>query len=301
MRCMSEANPEQRAYWNEQAGPIWVANQERLDEQIRPHGELALAALAPKPGERVLDLGCGCGETSLALAARVGPKGFVLGVDLSDPMLARARARAAAAGLSLEFVAADAQTAALGEARFDAAYSRFGVMFFAAPEVAFANVRRALRPGGRLAFVCWRPVAENAWVLVPMKAAAPFFPSPPSPPPPDAPGPFSFSDPSRVRRILEAAGFEAIRIEPADLAMTPGGGDLEQAAEIVLDVGPLGAALREMGAAPDVRERVRAAVRKAFEPHLRAGRVELGSAVWLVSARRPIGETTHQANPASRA
>jgi SAM-dependent methyltransferase len=286
---MSEANAEQRSYWNEQAGPVWVENQERLDQQIRPHGELALAALAPARGERVLDLGCGCGETALALAGRVGAEGFVLGVDLSEPMLARARARAAAGGLGqLEFLAADAQTAALGEARFDAAFSRFGVMFFAAPEVAFTNVRRALVPGGRIAFVCWRPVSENAWVLVPMQAAAPLFPSLPAPPPPGAPGPFSFGDAARVRRILEAAGFDDIQIEPADLAMAPGGGDLDAAAEMFLDVGPLGSALREMGAGPELRERTRQAVRRAFEPHLRNGRVELGSAVWLVQARRAL-------------
>jgi SAM-dependent methyltransferase len=286
---MSEANAEQRSYWNEQAGPVWVANQERLDQQIRPHGELALAALAPAPGEHVLDLGCGCGETALALAERVGAKGYVLGVDLSEPMLARARERGAAAGLGqLQLVAADAQTAPLGEARFDAAFSRFGVMFFAAPELAFTNVRKALRPGGRLAFVCWRPVAENAWVLVPMQAAAALLPSLPSPPPPDAPGPFSFGDAGRVRRILEAAGFDEIRIEPVDLAMTPGGGDPDQAAELFLDVGPLGAALRQMDAGPELRERVRDSVRRAFGPHLRRGRVELGSAVWLVQARRAL-------------
>jgi SAM-dependent methyltransferase len=210
-------------------------------------------------------------------------------VDLSEPMLARARERGAAAGLGqLQLVAADAQTAPLGEARFDAAFSRFGVMFFAAPELAFTNVRKALRPGGRLAFVCWRPVAENAWVLVPMQAAAALLPSLPSPPPPDAPGPFSFGDAGRVRRILEAAGFDEIRIEPVDLAMTPGGGDPDQAAELFLDVGPLGAALRQMDAGPELRERVRDSVRRAFGPHLRRGRVELGSAVWLVQARRAL-------------
>jgi SAM-dependent methyltransferase len=284
---VTEANAEQRAFWNEQAGPIWVANQARLDEQIRPHGELALRALAPAPGESVLDLGCGCGETSLAIAARVGAKGFVLGVDLSEPMLARARERATRAGLAqLEFQAADVQTAALGAARFDAAFSRFGVMFFAAPEAAFANIRGALRPGGRLAFVCWRPVTENPWVLVPMAAAAPHLVMPP-PPPPDAPGPFSFGDAARLRRVLEGAGFEALRIEPADLAMVPAGGDPDGAAQLFLDVGPLGAVLREMGAGAELRERVRSAVRAAFEPHVRAGQVELGSAVWVVSARRP--------------
>jgi SAM-dependent methyltransferase len=285
---VSEANTEQRAYWNEQAGPIWVRNQQRLDEQIRPHGELVLGALAPRPGESVLDLGCGCGDSTLALAARVGSKGFVLGVDLSEPMLARARERAAAAGLAqVAFEAADVQSARLGEARFDAAFSRFGVMFFAAPAVAFANVRRALRPGGRLAFVCWRPASENAWVRVPLAAAAQHLTLPP-PPPPDAPGPFSFGDAGRVRRILEAAGLAAIRIEAVDLPMTPAGGDPEGAAEMFLDVGPLGAALRELGAGPDLREEVRAAVRKSFEPHLREGRVELGSAVWVVQAQRPV-------------
>jgi len=295
--AMSEGNPEQRAFWNEQAGPIWVENQARLDEQIRPHGELALAKLAAAPGERVLDLGCGCGDTTLALAARVGAEGYVLGVDISVPMLARARERAAEAGLrQVEFVAADVQTAALGKglspreaetADFDAAFSRFGVMFFSAPERAFANVRRALRPGGRLGFVCWRAVAENAWVGVPMRAAAEVLTLPP-PPTPDAPGPFSFADAARVRRILEAAGFEAVTLEPADLAMTPAGGDPDRASELFLDIGPLGHALREAGAGPELRARVREAVRKAFEPHVRAGRVELGSAVWLVQARRGL-------------
>jgi SAM-dependent methyltransferase len=285
---MSDANREQTTYWNEQAGPIWVAFQERLDRQIGPHGERALARLAPRAGERVLDLGCGCGDSSLALATRVAPGGSVLGLDLSEPMLARARERAAAARLAnASFRAADVQTAKLEAAAFDAAFSRFGVMFFADPEAAFRNVRGSLRPGGRLVFVCWRPVTENPWVTVPMAAAAPLLPLPP-PPPEGAPGPFAFGDAARVQRILAAAGFGEIAIEPVDLPMTPGGGDPDEAAEIFLDVGPLGSALREAKADAAVRERVRAAVRKAFEPHLRAGRVELGSAIWLVQARRAL-------------
>ena len=285
---MSEANAEQRGYWNQQAGPVWVAYQERLDRQIGPHGERALAALAAAPGERILDIGCGCGDSSLALAERVTPGGRVLGLDLSEPMLARARERAAAAGLSnVSFRAADAQTDALEPAGFDAAFSRFGVMFFADPVAAFRNVRGALRPGGRLAFVCWRPVVENAWVLVPMAAAAPHLPLPP-PAAPDAPGPFSFGAAKRVQAILEAAGFEAIHIEPVELPMAPGGGDLDEAAATFLEVGPVAFALREMKADDSLRERVRLAVRASFEPHQRAGRVELGSAIWLVQARRAL-------------
>jgi SAM-dependent methyltransferase len=285
---MADANLEQKKHWNEQAGPIWVEYQERLDQQIGPHGERALARLAPAPRERVLDLGCGCGDSSLALARRVAPGGRVLGLDLSEPMLARARERAAAAGLAnLDFRVADVQSAPLEAGAFDAAFSRFGVMFFADPVAAFRNVRGALRPGGRLGFACWRPVKENPWVLVPMAAAASLVALPP-PPPAGAPGPFAFGDATRVRGILEGAGFEAIAIEPADVSMTPGGGDLDEAADTILLVGPLASALREANAGDALRDQVRGAVRKAFEPYLRAGRVELGSAIWLVQARRAL-------------
>jgi SAM-dependent methyltransferase len=285
---VSEANSEQKTYWNEQAGPIWVSQQERLDRQIGPHGERAIARLAPAPGERVLDLGCGCGASSLELARRVASGGRVLGLDLSEPMLARARERAAAAGLAnLTFRAADVQSATLETGAFDAAFSRFGVMFFSEPVSAFRNVLGALRPGGRLVFACWRPVKENAWVLVPMAAAAPLLTLPP-PPPEGAPGPFAFADPARVRGILEAAGFEAIALEPVDLMMTPGGGDPDEAADTFLQVGPLASVLRETNAGVALRDQVRAAVRKSFEPHQRGGRVELGSAIWLVEARRAL-------------
>jgi SAM-dependent methyltransferase len=285
---VTDANAEQQRYWNEHAGPVWVAYQERLDRQIGPHGERALALLAPAPGERVLDLGCGCGASSLELAKRVAPGGRVLGLDLSEPMLARARERAAAERLAnLRFERADVQTTPLEAGAFDAAYSRFGVMFFADPVAAFRNVWSGLRPGGRLVFACWRPVAENPWVLVPMAAAAAHLALPP-PSPPEAPGPFSFGDAARVRRILEGAGFAGIGVEPADLPMTLGGGDLDGAADTLLEVGPLARALLEVNAGASLRQQVRGALRKALEPHLRAGRVELGSAIWLVQARRAL-------------
>ncbi|MFM8754728.1 MAG: class I SAM-dependent methyltransferase, partial [Phenylobacterium sp.] len=169
---MAAANEAQEAYWNDLAGRTWAALQDRIDRQIRPLGLAAMDRLAPSPGETVLDIGCGCGDTSLELARRVGPEGEVLGLDISGLMLEVARRRAAEAGASaLEFRQADAQVAALPGGR-DAVFSRFGVMFFADPPAAFANLRRALRPGGRLGFVCWRPLAENLWMRLPAETAA---------------------------------------------------------------------------------------------------------------------------------
>src|SRR5262249_6517301 len=149
--------------------------------------------------ERVLDVGCGTGQTSIELARRAGPGGAVTGIDISAPMLARARARAADAGArTVTFLDADAQTHRFDPASLDVCFSRFGIMFFAAPDAAFANLRSALRPAGRLAFVCWQSMRDNPWMLVPLMAAAAHITLPP-PPAPDAPGPFSFADADRVR------------------------------------------------------------------------------------------------------
>jgi SAM-dependent methyltransferase len=281
------ANDEQQAFWNDRAGPIWVTHQELLDQQIRPHGELALAALAALPGERIIDLGCGCGDSALALARAVGPTGHVLAVDVSGPMLERARERQQAAGVSqLEFRRADAQTVDFGQAPFDAAFSRFGVMFFDDPAKAFANIGGALHPGGRLAFVCWSAPQENPWITVPMGAAAPLIELPP-PPPPNAPGMFALADPLRTRGLLEAAGFQDVAVEAHSQPMALAGGSLEEACELFLEIGPLGAALRESGAGPEKRAQVGEALRVVLGPHVSAaGRVELGSTVWWVTAQR---------------
>jgi len=204
------ANAEQIDYWNTGAGEIWAELQEQLDRQTEPLGREALRALAPQPGERILDIGCGCGQSTLQLAERVGPGGEVVGIDISRPMLEVARGRAVAvASDRVEFLEVDAQTGDLGRGRFDAVYSRFGVMFFGDPAAAFANIRAALKAGGRMAFVCWRPMAENPLMRAPMQAAAPLLPPMP-PPDPLAPGPFAFADPERVRRILTEAGFSGV-------------------------------------------------------------------------------------------
>jgi len=276
----TSANAAQIEYWNSTAGETWASFQERLDRQLEPLGLAGMDMLAPKDGEHILDIGCGCGQTSLALAGRVGRQGAVTGVDISKPMLEVARKRPRpAADLQLAFRQVDAQSGDLGRGTFDAAFSRFGVMFFADPVAAFANIRAALKPGGRLVFVCWRPLDENPWMQAPLLAALPFLP-PVEPPDPTAPGPFAFADPTRVRAILTKAGFAAVTIDPFDARV--GSGDLEATLKLALTVGPLGRALREQ---PQIAGDVTGAVRDALSRYLTPDGVLMPAAVWIVEAR----------------
>lgn len=277
------ANAAQIAYWNEAAGPTWAAMQVQLDRQIGPLGRAAQSALGAKADEHILDIGCGCGESSLELARAVGPSGSVTGFDISHPMLEIARTRAAEAGLPrARFVEADAQTYPFPPAAADAIYSRFGVMFFADPTVAFANIRKGLKPGARLAFVCWRAMAENPIMTLPLASAAHLLP-PATPPEPGAPGPFAFADQDRTSAILAAAGFTDIVFTPHNQKI--GSGDLETTLGLSLRIGPLGGMLREN---PDRREAVIDAVRAALRPHEGPDGVLLNSATWIVTARNGI-------------
>ncbi len=275
-------NAAQSEYWNAVAGETWAQFQEPLDRQIEPLGLAGIDVLQPVPGEHIIDIGCGCGQTSLALAARVAPSGSVVGMDLSRPMLEVARRRPRpAANLHVDFRQLDAQNGDIGRGVFDAAFSRFGVMFFSDPVAAFRNIRASLKPGGRPVFVCWRPLAENPWMLAPLQAALPFIP-PVEPPDPTAPGPFAFGDADRVRAILARAGFAAVRIDPFDARI--GGGDLEQSLKLALRVGPLGRALREH---PELSGKVTGAVRAVLSKYLTPGGVLMPSAVWIVRAQNP--------------
>ena len=274
-------NADQIAYWNAEAGETWAALQEQTDAQLEPHGLRAMEALAPVAGERIVDVGCGSGQTSLALGQAVGRSGAVMGLDISRPLLDLARRRAAEFGAAnVSFAEADVQTYAFAPATFEAVFSRFGVMFFADPPTAFANVRWALKSGGRLAFVCWRTPAENVFITLPYTAAA--VQLPPEPPStPGAPGPFAFADPARLRHILSSAGFRDIELAQFDRKI--GSGDLEQTLAVSLKLGLLGRALREH---PEKRALVIDDVREALRPHVDAdGVVRLDSASWIVTAR----------------
>jgi SAM-dependent methyltransferase len=273
-------NADQIEYWNAQAGPKWVAAGALLDAQIGPIGLRAMEGMGVSPGERVLDVGCGCGHSTLQLADRVGPGGSVTGIDVSRVMLERARLRAAGRA-NVHFVNVDAQTASLPAGSFDLVFSRFGVMFFADPEAAFANLRSGLGPGGRLGFVCWQELGRNPWMRVPLAAAAAHVPLPP-PPAPGSPGPFAFADADRVRGILEAAGFGKVEFEPLEEALLiAGGGDLEQAVAFLLQLGPVGALLREAG--EGARSAVADAIRDALGAFATPEGVRMDAAAWLVS------------------
>ncbi|WP_313442181.1 class I SAM-dependent methyltransferase [Novosphingobium sp.] len=281
-----------RAYkvsdWNGASGDSWVANQVRLDAMLEVFGAEAIAAAAPQPGERVLDIGCGAGASSFALAPKLGPSGHVLGIDISAALLDHAR-RNAPAGIPATFALADAAVAELPHAAFDVLFSRFGVMFFEDPDAAFAHMRKALVPGGRLAFVCWRGTAENDWIRLPMGAIKGMIPASP-PPPSEAPGPFSFGDADRVERILCSAGFTQIVLRPFDHPIPFGRGAtreaaLDDAVAMAFEVGPLSRALADQP--QEVRARAAIAVRNAFARRPGDTSVMIDGAAWIVTARNP--------------
>ena len=286
---MASLNPEgpnadQIGYWNADPGQKWVRYQERMDRTLAPVSRRLMELARPAPGERVLDIGCGCGDTTLEAARLVGRQGHVTGVDISEPMLALARKRKFE-GARPEFVLADAASARLGGLRYDLALSRFGVMFFSDPIAAFKNIHANLKPGGRLAFACWQAMKASPWFALPLQAALSQVP-PPEPPDPHAPGPFAFADPERIKAILTAAGFSGISIGPSieRIALTQHGTDLpEDAAKFALEFGP---ASRLLENATDA-QRIAACnlLVQSLKPHLTADGIFLDGAIWLVSAR----------------
>jgi ubiquinone/menaquinone biosynthesis C-methylase UbiE len=277
-------NAEQVRYWNDVMGPQWAAVDGVLSAQLRPLGNRALEGLDVRPGERVLDIGCGGGETTAEIARRVGSGGRVVGVDISEPLAARARHNIEGFPHA-EIRVTDAQTTAFEPESFDALFSRFGVMFFSDPEAAFSNLRRALRPGGRMAFVCWRVLVENLWMTLPAMAVAKHLPV--KRPEPNTPGPFAFADSDRVRGILERAGFVQVKHETIDEALHIASGEsLDGAVSLLMRLGPAGAALREAHAGPELIETVQTSIREAIASFDTPTGVRIPSASWLVTAQR---------------
>jgi len=275
-------NADQISYWNGPGGQRWADRHATQEILLQPIADMLIDRAGPKPGERVLDIGCGAGATTVAFAKAVAPGGFALGIDVSGPMLSYAR-ECAPKNLPLDFALADATVYPFDPASFDLLVSRFGVMFFADPVVSFANLRRALKPSGRLTFVCWRAPRENPWMMAPLQAVYKHVPKMP-PVGPDDPGPFAFASEERVTRILTSAGFASVAMERCDIAMDLAiGRGLDAAVEGALDIGPASLALQDHPA--EVREAAKNTVRETFLPFVRGQSVPLPGSMWIVTAR----------------
>lgn len=277
-------NADQIAYWNGPGGRHWTDRQQLQDIVLAPVSKILIERAAVKTGEAIIDVGCGCGATSFDLLKQVGPTGRVTGIDISEPMLGRARERAPA-NAPVEFVLADATVYPFAPASADMLFSRFGVMFFAQPSDSFANMRKALRPAGRLAFACWRTPRDNPWMMLGLQEAYKFVPKLPEMKP-DDPGPFSFASEERVRKILGDAGFSNIAMERADLSLDIATGrGLEAAIETTLAIGPTSRALENQP--PDKIEATTQSIRTMLASHQKGNTIPLGGSIWIVTATNP--------------
>jgi len=268
-------NTGQIEYWNGAAGRKWVQDADRLDAMLRPFADAVMAAAQPRAGEHAVDIGCGAGALSL-MAAAAGAA--VTGVDVSQPLIALAQARAKGAARFTVADASDWQP----ETKADLVLSRFGVMFFSDPGAAFANIRQGVKAGGRMAFACWRPLAENDWALIPLAAAMPLMKQPPVPPPPGAPGPFAFGDRQRISEVLAESSWTDVRITPWDGLIELPGNSVEERAGFMLEIGPLSRALADQGIDPlQVKDAVLENVRSL---NVEDGHTRLRAAAWIVEA-----------------
>ena len=277
MTVPPSADTSQTALWNGPSGRGWIENQALLDALFAPFADMLLEALPVDSSARVLDVGCGTGTTTLAIARHVGAQS--VGIDISAPMLDVARARAAQAGVPAHFVCADAQDHDFGPERFDAVVSRFGVMFFDQPGVAFANLRRATRDDGRLRVITWRGPDENPFMTTAERAAASLLPSLP-PRVPGAPGQFALADPRRIREVLEAGGWRDIVVLPVDVPCVLPEHNLQ---DYLTRLGPVGAMLSDADEA--TRTRVYETIRPAFDAYVHDGQVRFDAACWCVDAK----------------
>lgn len=280
---MTNDNVDQFEFWEDMA-PDWLAFEDHTEIVAAPFGDSAMDRLLLRPGLNVLDVGCGAGSTTVELARRVGNDGRATGVDIAPAMIAHAMKRVDASHIgNVSFLVADAQVEPFQEAAFDAIYSRFGVMFFANPKVAFTNLRRALRPDGVLAFACWENIFLNEWMFVPGSALVTVTGSPPPMPGAGEPGPFSLADRTDIELLLRDAGFKSVEVTPQAETVTLRGDEIESLVALTQRVGPVREALRTANA--ETAKLIEAAVRSALLDRAVDEVVHLNSAAFVVSAR----------------
>lgn len=278
MDAAQNAADEQRKRWNGPGGRAWVEAQASLDGIFKPLEALLVDAVAAQSPRNVLDVGCGTGGTTVAMARRLGTNARCTGVDISEPMIEAARARAAREATAATFVVADAQAHGFEPAQFDAIASRFGAMFFADPVAAFANLRRAARDDAHLHVIAWRSAADNPFMTTAERAAAPLLLLPERKP--DLPGQFAFANDRRLHAILDASGWIDVEIRPLDVLCTMPEPEL---VPYLLRMGPVGTALQDADA--DTRARVIEAVRPAFDSYVHDGEARFTAACWMVTAQ----------------
>ena len=285
VNTVNTVNADMSEFWNGEGARKWLRFQDRMDVILLPFGHEAMVASEISTNNFVLDIGCGCGDTSLEIGRRVGKHGRVHGLDISGPMIKEARSRESLAGQkNVTFDCSDAQTHQFHPV-YDVVFSRFGVMFFEDPMAAFSNIRCAIKPGGRLVFICWQPAKDNEWVSRSLDIVANHIMLP-EPPGPEDPGPMSFGDANRINRILTNTGFSDIRIEGRNTPFTVGV-NTEEAVEFLTQLGPAGGAIANSDANEETKFRIVSDMRVALESYETDQGITLGSATWVVTAQNP--------------
>ena len=281
MAISEEINADMLAFWDGKGGHTWVARQEHTDITLAPVTQALLEFAEPRAGERVVDIGCGCGAPTLEFARAAGPSGSLEAFDISGPMLAEGQRRASNRGImNVQWRQTDPATADLEE--FDLLISAFGVMFFGDRRAAFANMRRSAAPDARMALVCWRTLDENPWMDVPMSAVAKHLP-PRSKPVPNAPGMFAFADPEHVTEVLTSAGWSPPHFEKLDMDLDIAAGrGLEEAVIQSTEIGAINTWLRDQH--QEVVSAAVASLREVLTPYVEGASVRLPGAMWLISS-----------------
>ena len=282
---MSEVNKNQRDFWSGKGGDIWVERQNAMDTMLSPLGEAALNKLNLNEGENVLDIGCGCGHTTLNIAKRISPDGQVTGLDISEPMLKRAKESANEMSISnASFNCVDVQTDDMGEEVYSAAFSRFGVMFFEDPVAAFCNINKSLITGASLSFVCWQSPALNPWQSLFIEAVKKYvdLPSPPR----RSPSPFAFMESEYVSSILEESNFQNIMIEGHEAEVNMfSGRSLSDSVKDYISINPVVSGMLKDSTEQEKTEIINSAI-EAFSPYYSAKGLMFPSATWLVTTTK---------------
>ena len=282
---MSEVNKNQKDFWSGKGGDIWVERQNAMDTMLNPLGEAALNKLNFNEEENVLDIGCGCGHTTLNIAKRIGPSGNVTGLDISEPMLKRAKETAVEMSITnTSFKCVDVQTENLGDQIYSSAFSRFGVMFFEDSVAAFKNINKSLISGGYLSFVCWQSPAVNPWQSLFIQEVKKYLDLPS--PPPRSPGPFAFMESEYVSSILEESKFQDIKIEGHEAEVNMfSGRSLSDSVKDYISINPVVTQMLKESSENQIAEIVNSGI-EAFSPYYSEKGLIFLSATWLVTARK---------------